>query len=425
VIARLRPDTIHREIDDIPHGGVRSQPSEWGHLLWTVDGRTQICRKKGADWTRSRPRVVGGNFPENGIERPDGRKSREASTLMSVLSKWWIGIVLLLIIWGAADIVMTERVESDLAARASAAVAAAASLIDRPRVVVAGRDLTLGGAAFTPRADEDAAGAAAATDGVRLLHDTIAPVPTAKPYVFAARRDGNDLVLTGHVPLPAVRAGIVAAARGSAAGVLVVDRTSYALGAPDNFAAVAAHGAAQAARLLDGTLSLSDTAYMIAGAAETSADYEAAMAAFRALPAGPTLAKADILPPEAKPYVLAITRDAASLSLSGSAPSIELRDAIVGRANRLFTSVVDRLEIARGAPTGDFAAAASFALAIVGKLASGTATLTDGHLSVAGSGRDGVTAETIAQDAGSLPEGFDLADDRVIPAAVRPLTSVK
>ena len=220
---------------------------------------------------------------------------------MSAASKLGGGLVLLAIVWVIANLVMTERVENDISTRASALLAGAASLIDRPSVAVAGRDVTLGGSAFTPHAAEDAAGAAAASSGVRLVQETIVPIPIGKPYVFAARRDGSNLLLTGHVPLPAVRDQIVEAARTSLPGIAVIDRTTYALGAPDNFAAIAAYGVAQAARLVDGRLSLTDAAYSIAGATWTPANFDAAMAATRTLPAGATLAKADIMPPGAGP----------------------------------------------------------------------------------------------------------------------------
>jgi len=221
-------------------------------------------------------------------------------TVRSPSSKWWGGIVALAIVWVVADLVMTERIENDLSTRTAASVEAATSL-DRPTVEAAGRDVDLGGFAFTPEAARDATGAATASPGVRLVRDTIAPVPSAKPYVFAARREGSNLLLTGHVPAPAVRDQIVAAARRSLPGIAVVDRTTYALGAPDNFAAIAAYGVAQAARLVDGTLSLSDTAYSIAGATWTSANFEAATTATRTLPARAILAKADIQPPGARP----------------------------------------------------------------------------------------------------------------------------
>ena len=56
---------------------------------------------------------------------------------MSQLKNWWIGILALLIIWVVANFVMTDRVESDLAARATAAVAAG-PILDKPAVTVAG-----------------------------------------------------------------------------------------------------------------------------------------------------------------------------------------------------------------------------------------------------------------------------------------------
>jgi OOP family OmpA-OmpF porin len=220
---------------------------------------------------------------------------------MSAASKLWGGLVVLAIVWVIANLVMTERVESEISAQATASLDETASLIDRPSIAAAGRDVTLGGGAFTPQAGEDAARAAATSPGVRLVHETTVPIPSAKPYVFTARRDGSNLLLTGHVPLPAVRERIVETALRSLPGIAVIDRTTYALGAPDNFAAIAAYGVAQAARLVDGTLSLSDAAYSIAGATWTPGNFDAAITATRTLPPGANLAKTDILPPGTRP----------------------------------------------------------------------------------------------------------------------------
>ena len=107
---------------------------------------------------------------------------------MSELSNWRIGGVLVLIIWALANITMTRRVETDLAARAMAAVRAAGNLVTDPAVMVFGRDVTVVGVAFTEQAERAAVRAAGQTLGVRFVHDRIKPVPTVAPYAFGARR---------------------------------------------------------------------------------------------------------------------------------------------------------------------------------------------------------------------------------------------
>jgi len=339
---------------------------------------------------------------------------------MSELSNWRIGGVLVLIIWALANITMTRRVETDLAARAMAAVRAAGNLVTDPAVMVFGRDVTVVGVAFTEQAERAALRAAAQTVGVRFVHNRIKPVPTVASYAFGARRDGNRLVLTGYVPLPATRSAIVEAARASAPQAEIVDRMLYARGAPDDFAAIAVYGLGQAGKLIDGAVTLSGTAYSIAGVARDTAAYEQAIEATRQLPGHATLFKDAIEPPLAKPYVFTATSDGKTISLTGSVPSVEVRDSLVIKAASAIADaeVYSRLRLASGAPPGDFLAATFFALEELAKLASGTVTLTDGHLSISGTGKEGITTESVTADIqAGLPENFDLGANSVVSAA--------
>jgi OmpA-OmpF porin, OOP family len=339
---------------------------------------------------------------------------------MSGLSNWRIGGVLVLIIWALANTTMTRRVEADLAARAGGTVRAAGNLVTDSAVLVFGRDVTLVGLAFTEQAERAAVEAAYQIFGVRFVHNRIKLVPTAVPYTFGARREGNRLVLTGYVPLPTTRTAIVEAASASAPGAEIIDRMLYARGAPDEFAVMAAYGLGQAGKLLNGTVSLSGAAYSIAGVAPNTAIYDQAIEATRQLPGHATLFKAAIEPPEAKPYIFTATSDGKTVSLAGSVPSAEVRDSLVIKAASAVTGaeVYSRLRLASGAPPGDFLAATFFVLEELGKLTSGVATLTDGHLSIGGTGKDGITAESITADIrAGLPENFDLGANSVVPAA--------
>jgi OOP family OmpA-OmpF porin len=300
---------------------------------------------------------------------------------------------------------------------------AAIGLIDDPSIVVAGRDAVIGGGAITPEAAVAAQRAVAAVAGVRRAIDATVPVPVAKPYLFEARRRGGSVVLSGHVPTPAVRAQVVAAAGAASADIEVIDHLSFARGAPDDFAQIAVYGVIQAGRLADGMLSLTGKTYAIAGATATSSAYEAAIAATLSLPAGATLVEATILPPEVKPYVLEARRDGRTVRLAGSVPSPDVRDALATRLAAALpeTAVINHLQIARGAPDGDFAAAASFAVGEIARLSSGSIRLEDARLSVSGTGAEDISGEIIAADAkAGLPQGFTLGGVDLRQAAASP-----
>jgi OmpA-OmpF porin, OOP family len=387
-----------------------NQISASPRLTFVVEGGvlTQICRKEA---TPGSSIGVGHNLL--------------AERVMSESNNWWIGSVLVLMIWALANTTMTARVEAELAVRARTAVKAAGNLVMDPALMVLGRDVTLIGTAFTEQAENDAVRAADESVGVRLVNNRIRPVPMVMPYWFGARHAGNALVLTGYVPLPAARTMIVEAAKAVLPGGEIVDRMAYGRGAPDDFAAMAIYGLKEASKLGEGTASLLGTAYSIAGVAPSAAIYDEAIAATRQLPSHGTLFEVHIEPPVAKPYIWTATSDGKTVSLKGSVPSSEVRDSIVIKAASAVTggAVESRLQMASGAPPGDFEAAICLALDELGKLVHGVVTFTDGHLSIAGTGKDGITAETIAGDIkAGLPASFDLAHNGVVAPAGHPFT---
>ncbi len=342
---------------------------------------------------------------------------------MSQPKNWWLGLVPLILLWIFANVYKTDSVETELQARSLASAATGSgNLIDKPNVAVAGRDVTISGVAFTPDAQKSAVAAVDDANGVRLVKSQIEPLPVQKPYGFAATRDGDRIVLTGNAPLPAVRAKIVEQARAAWPGVNVVDQMVYAAGAPAGFEGSIAYGLGIASKLGNGIFSMSDQALSLAGAAATSEVYENALAALKQLPSGATLSKADILPPEAKPYVWGAASDGKSITLSGNATSLDIRDTIGAKAAAIFGSAAaGKLDIARGAPNGDFAALANFALTELGKLTDGKASLVDDVLTISGNGKANVSAATIEADAKSgLPQGFKLGKLEIVEGVISP-----
>jgi OOP family OmpA-OmpF porin len=301
---------------------------------------------------------------------------------MSLVRGSLLIVLPLLVVWLVANAVMTERVETDLAARAGVAVG---SIIDKPAVIVAGRDATLEGLAFSAQGGDDARNAVLGTPGVRLVDVAISLVPVAKPYRFDAKRDGDRLVLSGNVPHPAARARLLLAAQASAPGVTVVDEMTYARGAPDGFGTIAPYGLAEAGKLVNAEMSLSDNAYSIAGRAPTAAVYRAALAAARHLPAGATVAKIDISSDEITPYTFNATKSEGAIKLTGHYPDEQAhQDLLAAIRTRFFKSKVsDELALGKGAPK-DFIAAASAMLQQMSRLESGVGTMSDMDVDVKG-----------------------------------------
>jgi predicted flap endonuclease-1-like 5' DNA nuclease len=114
-----------------------------------------------------------------------------------------------------------------------------------------------------------------------------------------AAKDGQSVTLTGYVPSDEVRGRVTADAKVKLAPAAIIDKLQVGAGAPAGMETMtsAAHG--HLARLDKGIASLIDTKYTITGVAGTQGNYDAVMAGARALPAGFSLAKADIVAPPA------------------------------------------------------------------------------------------------------------------------------
>src|SRR3954471_17351197 len=137
-------------------------------------------------------------------------------------SKWWPGTIPLVILWAFAAWSSTAPLEADLAARSGAALKD--TVLDKTRIVVAGRDVTFSADAFSEQGRRSAVATVDAVPGVRRVNDETRLVPEAKPFVWSAERDVVRVTLTGTAPLPATKARLLDAARAALSGVEVADR---------------------------------------------------------------------------------------------------------------------------------------------------------------------------------------------------------
>ncbi|MFT4098439.1 MAG: BON domain-containing protein, partial [Rhodoblastus sp.] len=327
------------------------------------------------------------------------------------------GLIPLVLLFIVAIVLKPHEIREDLTERAAAAVATAG--LSRNAVSVAGRDVTLRGMAFSADDQNRAVAVADAVDGVRLVTNGVEIPAEAKPFAFAAARDGDAIVLTGSVPDPESRAKIVAAARTVAPKV--EDRLAYARGAKPGFADWAVAAITPLAWLSKGASGIVDGALTTSGAARDMAGYNSAVGALKTLPNGLTLAKNDIAAPAISPYVWSAASDGKSVTLEGHVPSEAARSEILAAARDALPgrAIADRMQLGAGA-AGGFLAWTKAGLAALGDLAAGKASLSDGKLTIAGDALDTKRYDAALAALKQLPPGLALAQADINPPVVAP-----
>jgi len=332
-------------------------------------------------------------------------------------SKWWPGTIPLAVLWALAAWTSTAPLEIELAGRSTTALKDV--LLDKSRIAVDGRDVTLAADAFSEEGRRSAVAAIEAVPGVRLVNDETRLIPAATPFVWSAERDVVRVTLTGSTPLPASKGKLLEAARADLGGVEVVDQTNLSRGAPPRFDDAALLLLDQVAKLKDGKITISDTKISLSGMARDLGGREAIAASLKNLPEGFSVASNEI---KAPPYIFQANKDpvAQTLTLTGNVPDNNVHAAIVAAAGRKFFSekVVDNLKASLGAPAG-FANAAVPALSALSRLSTGTLVVADREVKLSGDALyDAASGQLRANLIKDLPQGWQLkADISVKPAA--------
>jgi OOP family OmpA-OmpF porin len=331
-------------------------------------------------------------------------------------SKWWPGVIPLVVFWAIAAWTTTPPLESDLAARSAAALKD--SLLDKTRITVAGRDVTFAADAFSEDGRRGAVASVAAVPGVRLVNDETQLVPEAKPFVWSAERDVVRVTLGGSAPLPATKGRLLEAARATLGGVEVVDQMNLSRGAPPRFDNAALLMLDQIWKLKDGKITISDAKVSLAGMARELGGREAIAAALKNLPEGFSVAANEI---KAPPYIFQAYKDpvAVTLTLTGYVPDNNVHAALVGAAGRKFFNekVVGNIKASLGAPSG-FANAVVPALGALSRLSTGTLVVSDREVKLSGDAFYDAAAAQIRAGLKDFPQGWQFkADISVKPAS--------
>jgi OOP family OmpA-OmpF porin len=335
-------------------------------------------------------------------------------------SKWWPGVIPLVVFWAIAAWTNTLPMEADLAAHSTAALKD--TVLDKSRITVAGRDVTFAADAFSQDGRRSALASVEAVPGVRLVNDETRLVPEVNPFVWSAERDVARVTLGGNSPLPASKSKLLEAAHAALGGVEVVDQMNLSRGAPSHFENAALLLLDQIGKLKDGKIELSDTKVSLSGMARDLGGREAIVAALKNLPEGFSVASDQI---KAPPYVFQAYKDpvAVTLTLTGYVPDNNVHAALAAAAERKFFSekVVDNLKASIGAPSG-FAAAVMPALGALSRLSTGTLVVSDREVKLSGDAFYDAAAVQIRAGLGKdLPKDWQFKADISVKPAVAPV----
>jgi OmpA-OmpF porin, OOP family len=247
-------------------------------------------------------------------------------------------------------------------------------------------------------------------------------LPVANPYVWQAQKAGQAITLTGFVPSADVKAKIAEAAKAASPNATVTDQMRLAAGAPAGLETMAAAAFSHLAGLTSGIANLTGVNYSLTGVAPTVDAFNRVMAAAKALPAGFASVKANVTAPAISPYVWSAVRNGPAVTLSGYVPddATKAANAAAARAAVPNAMVTDQQSLGAGAPNG-LAGMATYAINQLGRLNSGTASLSNTAYTITGAAPSAAVRDETIAGTTRLPAGYTLARQEITaPAAPAP-----
>ncbi len=342
-------------------------------------------------------------------------------------SYWLLGLVPIAMLSWAAVQLEHDGIESDLGRRTQQALEKSGLKGVAP--IFSGRDAVVTGTATDDSEPTRALSSVREVWGVRVANGRIELIDAVDKYIWSAENRGDGrLILTGFAPNDDTRKSVLKAARAAFAEGEVIDQMKLARGAPDRTAWLSgtAFALTQLAQLKRGSAELNELGLTMIGEAATPPSYKSVKAALKSkLPKGISLALEQITPPRIGLYQWAAKSTVSGVELSGFSPSESAREKLAARAKAAFrnATVVDKTEIADGAPDG-FIAAAETALDQLAQLKSGSADVKGRDLAFNGEAADEPIATDVRKKLRStVPQSFKITEQIRYPRIAAPATA--
>ena len=336
--------------------------------------------------------------------------------------RWLWGVVPIAILAWVAALTEQERIEKDLRDRAQAALATAG--LSWAGTSFNGRDAILTGQASEDKEPDQAAQRLGEVWGVRVIDNRAELLEKADVYTWSATDKDNKVRLAGYVPNESTRKSILGFAKAAFPKLEVEDRMKLARGAPPRDAWLAGTSFAlnNLVHLKSGTVELEGVNFTIAGPANDSASYRTIKSALARPPQGIKLKADKVGLPVVAPYTWAFVHKQGEIMLSGHAPGEQQHAQMLTAVKSGFANrpVVDRIELADGAPEG-FAVMAAEAIRELAKLDDGSAELKGSQLTISGTAATEQAAEAVRKTLKEkIPASFKTSEAIKFKAAVVP-----
>jgi OOP family OmpA-OmpF porin len=238
--------------------------------------------------------------------------------------------------------------------------------------------------------------------GVKLALEKITP-PVVDPFLWSAKSNGAQVVISGYVPSEQSRKTIEARARKDFPKAEVADKSELAGGAPEAWEKAATIALDQLAGLKSGAADLKGKEFGFVGEATDEATAAAVRKTLKSdVPQNFKIVEQIRYPKATQTtsgYTMQIAFDGTGIEVSGNIPSEAARAALIDAVKARFPgrAVTDKLVVAAGAPDG-WQQCIIAGLAPLPRLTSGKTILVDRKLSVTGSTGDYGVAQAVPQE---------------------------
>ncbi len=341
--------------------------------------------------------------------------------------RWQITVVLAaaaaVAITGAALVAHGDRIEADLAERAT--VALSPEVTSWASASVSGRDVVLSGAAPSEDLRQLAVDRVERLFGVRKVDASgTRLLPEQAPYTVSLSREGSVLGISGFAPSQPDRLRMVEALTRTIPGLAYNDGLKLARGMPDAaFPDAVKRLYPILPELSRGTVTLTDRSVAIEGVAASNDAFGRLAHLDAGLPNGYEIGKVAVARPVASPFVWSAESTGRDVTIAGYAPDPDARLNLYGvvRGGARSGPVRDHVDLASGAPEG-FADVGAQAADLLDLFAYGKVEVKDRTVTIAGTAATPETYRTAnAYLAAFKPAGYTV-DAKVDLPVVAPFT---